>query len=651
MARGFPVADTETTPDRVDACHGFEVLSLIWAGRLKGLWLGTDTSCVITLVVVLALAVVLTFIFACRFAQLLAFWSVLWAVVLGFWLLAPPLFQIHHLAPHRTDHWLVAIGFLTANFAMVGLVLGAGLYLPVAGIWQVRRFRLKSLDLAAALWSFLALPPMYVAAAALLERLNLAKPPLYAFPGSPAICMLSYAVVAAIGIYAYRAESQRPRVRLAAVLSVVVLAGLAGAIAVPFRLRSDLPVTAATFPTPEERTNGRVSPLLVVGIDGGSWRVLEPVIKRGHAPTFRRMMETGLAGTVDAKWFPYWSTPAWGAILTGYSQDDLGVHEDLEATAPGLPRFELPLAFSPILNPVLVLEFLLLNRGIVRPEPPSRLSIPVPPVWERLTRAGRKTAVVRFHFSYPATNQSDYVVSDRVLTDLWDDLGVKPGDSDKLVTPAERSQRVLRWFSESSSTRSVIDRLLAGTDGSRPEDSLIDPRVIIKQAVESTEPFFNVAQQLLKDDPDIDVLMMHVAGLDQLCHALWKYRFPDEFPVGSTTSEEQQRFGIVMDRFVEYLDQRLGELVGSFPEPPNTLVLSDHGSRAIRDYPLWSGWHSDTGIFIAAGPDIPARPGRIEVSYSDVAPTIFGLQGLTSPPDLRGHSLLPDTASLSRLPR
>ncbi len=61
----------------------------------------------------------------------------------------------------------------------------------------------------------------------------------------------------------------------------------------------------------------------------------------------------------------YWSAPAWGAIVTGHGQAEIAVHEDLVATAPGLPRFEVPLALDRILNPFLAIESILTATGTI----------------------------------------------------------------------------------------------------------------------------------------------------------------------------------------------------------------------------------------------------------------------------------------------
>ena len=78
-----------------------------------------------------------------------------------------------------------------------------------------------------------------------------------------------------------------------------------------------------------------VPPLLLLGIDGATWRLLQPEIQNGSAPTMRKLIEQGAHGTMEALWPPFWSGASWAAILTGLPRDSTGVYEDLAVTAPG----------------------------------------------------------------------------------------------------------------------------------------------------------------------------------------------------------------------------------------------------------------------------------------------------------------------------
>jgi arylsulfatase A-like enzyme len=97
---------------------------------------------------------------------------------------------------------------------------------------------------------------------------------------------------------------------------------------------------------------------------------------------------------------------------------------------------------------------------------------------------------------------------------------------------------------------------------------------------------------------------------------------------------------------MEFLDREVGELVAAFPTPPNVIVVSDHGFGPARHYPMFSGWHGEHGVFIAAGPDVPQWDDHLSVNYIDIVPTILRLLGFRSPSTMPGHSLVPDRSAL-----
>src|SRR5206468_8296375 len=86
--------------------------------------------------------------------------------------------------------------------------------------------------------------------------------------------------------------------------------------------------------------------------------------------------------------------------------------------------------------------------------------------------------------------------------------------------------------------------------------------------------------------------------------------------------------GPVIDRYLGFLDRELADLLAAFRRAPNVMIVADHGSEAIYNHSIWRGWHSrHGGVFLAAGPDVPHRPGEIHVSYFDVLPTLTDLAG------------------------
>jgi predicted AlkP superfamily phosphohydrolase/phosphomutase len=384
------------------------------------------------------------------------------------------------------------------------------------------------------------------------------------------------------------------------------------------------------------RQGQSAAPLLFIGLDGGNWRTLQPLLDSGRLPILKGLIDQGVSGIVEAQWPPYWSGPTWAAILTGHPREATGVHEDLSIVAPGLPVFDLPLEWRPALNPVFVFEYWLLRAGLIDAVPTPRQVVKRELVWKRLTDVGIRTAVVRFPFTYPATGQASVVVSNRVVRDLWDYLAVRRGDMDQLAWPPERRAQLLAEYEPSADVdRSLFATILGRDDWPHPVDAVIDPVVVLRRMLDESQRTFNVAEKILSDDPTLDLMMVHIVAHDSIGHAFWQYRFPEDFEFPPSAADVAA-LGPVIDRYLEFFDRRIGDLISRFPTNPNVIVVSDHGHEAARIRTPWKGWHSDEGVFIAGGPNVAHAQSVLKVSYYDIAPTMFLLLNVAQPSDLSG---------------
>ena len=182
----------------------------------------------------------------------------------------------------------------------------------------------------------------------------------------------------------------------------------------------------------------------------------------------------------------------------------------------------------------------------------------------------------------------------------------------RVVPPSER-RRTARVEFEVSSVRTAYD---------------IDRRTI------------DAAKTVLQLRPQLDAVAVYLGGFDNVCHALWAYRFPDHYGAARPDDADVAELGSAVDRYLVFLDAALGDLVDSFVRPPNVVVISDHGHEAVLDHPLWRGWHSRRGVFLASGPSVPARAEPVTFSYFDLVPTLLDLVGISVPSGLHGTSIL-----------
>lgn len=134
-----------------------------------------------------------------------------------------------------------------------------------------------------------------------------------------------------------------------------------------------------------EKAPARRPPLIVIGIDGGEWKVIHRLWEQGKLPYLKSIADRGVTATLRTA---YNSSPViWTTIATGVTPQVHGITDFVVAT----PRGDVPISST------------------VRK---------VPALWNMLSRTGRRVAVLGWWGSWPAEPVNGVVVSDRALIDL-----------------------------------------------------------------------------------------------------------------------------------------------------------------------------------------------------------------------------------------
>jgi hypothetical protein len=473
--------------------------------------------------------------------------------------LIPDIVNVHHIRPENSVQWAILLVTLTVIFAGMGAFLGfiGGFILAVVELITVGNFRDRG-------WAYgLFTGVLMVASYGLQGYLTHLRffndlsfyskqlETLVVFGAVMAACLM-----VVYGVITRRAQYVRPFVLAIA----LAMAGAAGALAAPLRCAENL--LSADVGVLSRGTGATEVPLLFIGLDGATWRVLDPAMDRGLAPTFRSLRDRGTSGNVDALWPPYWSGAAWASILTGLPREATGVYEDLAALAPGLPLFQVSLLSSPFkLNPVYTVRSVLQTSRIIDYVPPPRALLRGKPVWQLLHEAGVNSAVIRFRFTYPPTDEADVMVSDWVGNDSWEGLGVRHRTMPDTVAPASLAEELLAPYRRHSAEQMLFAQLIPGPPPRKPDNAIIDPFTTLQATARVEEQSFQVSEAVLRRNPRQSFLAVYLDGLDTAEHGFWPYRFPEEFAADKPPAEDVKRFGPVIDRYVQFLDERLKRLV------------------------------------------------------------------------------------------
>lgn len=124
---------------------------------------------------------------------------------------------------------------------------------------------------------------------------------------------------------------------------------------------------------------------IIIGLDGATFDILDPLVRGGYLPTFQRLMNEGTRATLNA--FPNMnSAAAWSSLVTGYNAGEHGIfHFDAN-------------------------WYRLSQKGI-KTHPTTGADRRRDPFWRILSRAGQRVGVMNVPISYPAEELNGFVLA------------------------------------------------------------------------------------------------------------------------------------------------------------------------------------------------------------------------------------------------
>ncbi len=358
--------------------------------------------------------------------------------------------------------------------------------------------------------------------------------------------------------------------------------------------------------------------LLMVGLDGADWAILDELIAAGRMPNLARLIERGVRAKLLSI-SPTLSPVVWTTVATGVEPGRHGVLDFLVSSADGTDR-----------------------------QPVTSAQRRAATFWEILSRVGVPVGVVGWWASWPADPVEGYLVTDRVAYQLFG-FSADPGDPHGKTWPPELYEAEVR--PRVVEPRSVpwddVRRYLSGERVEReqfdePEQKMLDE---FRTVLASGRTYLDVALALrARNEPRVEVV--YFEGTDTVGHLFMPFRLPVRSGIDPGSSRS---FRSIVDRYYETADGYLGRLLEGRGEEWTVMVLSDHGFASdetrprLTDSRIGHGgaadWHSRFGVLVLSGAGV--RPGVTleEASVYDIAPTVLALFGQPVPGSWPGQVL------------
>lgn len=396
-----------------------------------------------------------------------------------------------------------------------------------------------------------------------------------------------------------------------------------------------LPACSASAPPPAEPP-----PVLIVGLDGFEWNVIEPSIAAGRMPNLARLMERGVCGTLDTL-EPTNSPRLWTTLATGKLPEKHGI---LGFTKEGIPEAG--------------------KRRKKRKSTPdsggrhlfTRMDRRVKAYWNILAERGISTDTIGWWMTYPPEEVPGLMVSQvntlRRERGLW--KGGLKVDAPDQVWPPEEEPWVLALLEEHDRNLDALTAEIFGTFSPALEGERADRWDECLWAFRADSTYVTVLERRVAGGVPSRVTAIYLGGTDVVGHRFWSAYDPEPFGL-APDDPEVRVFGHVIPSYYAYVDSALGRLLELYPEDTTVFLVSDHGMAPLvrrSGAPTLgrTGTHvNDPGAFVAAGYGI-ARPAsavtgahadhrRSLGSVVDFCPTLLTLLGLPYGEDMDGRPM------------
>ncbi len=367
---------------------------------------------------------------------------------------------------------------------------------------------------------------------------------------------------------------------------------------------------------------GDFSKVLIIGIDGAEWKILDELLENGQVPTFLSLIKEGVRGplgTIE----PCLSPAIWTTIATGKLPSQHGI-----------------LGFDGI-------------PGENMTKLPISLMRKTKAIWNIISDAEKQVGMVNWWVTWPAETVNGFIVSDRVTYSRMEAAIQKESITEYDTYPNQLIKEIKKFIEKPNDIKidvikrfmklsaNVANELLNSSDY---EMGHFFPE--FKYSYQSDISTLKIGEYLLREKLP-DFFGIFFSGIDTVSHLYWHFMDPEHFKNLNISLKDIYRYGSVIHNYYIFMDEAVNRIQNSIDDNYTIILVSDHGFGPTGFLP-WSGGHgritkgapiAPDGILIMTGKNIRRGAKLKNAKVFDILPTCLYLMGLPVAMDLQGKVL------------
>ncbi len=352
--------------------------------------------------------------------------------------------------------------------------------------------------------------------------------------------------------------------------------------------------------------------LLLIGWDAADWKIIGPLLAKGHMPSLKKLIDNGVYGNMSTMNPPF-SPMLWSSVATGKTPDKHGVLGFIET----LPN----------------------KKGIRPVTTNSRNSRAI---WNILHNQGLRSNIVGWWPSFPAEPINGVVVSDK-FQKVNPDPSKQSPMMEESIHPKAMKQKLknLRMFPFEVTKEHILPFMPKAAQIDQEKDKMLG---VFARLLSQNVSVHNASTYLLRET-EWDFMAIYFDLIDHFCHSFMKY-FPPMLT--GVNPGQYEIYNDAINGAYRFQDMMLGRVIELIDEDTTIMIMSDHGfetgrKRLINMPKLQAApalEHRQFGIFVASGPNIKKNEKIFGLGLIDIAPTILHHYGLPVGKDMDGKVIL-----------